>query len=815
MLFGADKYKVDGYVIPNRDDENISKEEKRDKEYCLAVSEGIYSEFVRGKIYWPTEYWSNIERNRAYALGRQSISKYQDQFYGRTTDGLVSPTDTDPDANRRAFANLNFEIQSPAPKIIDKLVGQLSQATDIVSVDPTDKYSGAQKETLKWGTYVDGKYRDMFAFLNSMAGLPQEDVGFVPENVEELNLYEAEGGFKMEYAIAMERLLKYTFEQSRWEENTLDRVITDLVSFGFACVEDVYDEDSAKVKVEYRDPQYAGVQYTREDSYQNPDYGFAIVPMKISELRKKGICTEEQLQGLAIKYGGYYGNRSTTNDDWDKENKISVRGYNFGYDPYVVPVMRASWIDIEYDHEVKHTNKYGRTKTWPYKDGKKLGPKDEKLTTRIKMLYSCAWVVDTDHVFDYGPAKNQSRESLSEPKLPFHAVKVLNRPLMDRLIPALDQYFMAWLRFQQGISMATLSGFSIDVGALSNLSLGNKKMNPLEVLKMWRQTGILFRRGETVQGILTPGSSNPIIPIPGGAGPIMQESMMAMDVATKLIEDITGFNPVSMGAAPSAETGKAVTEYAISGTNDILKNVVKQVNILKSDAARAVCLRLQHIIKDSKKARNGYSDIISDTDLELLKIAEGHDVKYGIRTHIRPTRQEIQDIYTAIELSLKNGRDGKVGITEADMVRLKAMVQSGSSLKRVAQLLSFANKKAQKESEQRKMRQAQVDMQMAQQASQSKVQAELASQNAKTQGEIASNNSKSIGDLITKAYEKGDVTYQQGIATLTGQPQQQQSPQQQQPQQGPMSAAEEPAPVAETRVEAVAESAPDDQTGGV
>jgi hypothetical protein len=817
MLFGADTYKEDGkYVIPDRDDEKITKEEKRTKKYCLAVIEGMYSEFIRGRVYWPTDYWSNVDRNRAYALGRQDVSKYMDLFYGKAKDGIISPSDDDPNSRRRAYNNINFDVQSPAPKIMDKLVGQLSEATDIVSVDPTDRYSGAQKESMKWGAFVDGKYRKMFAFLNSMAGLPQQDIGYVPENVEELNLHEAEGGFKQNYAILMERLLKYTFEQSRWGENTLDRVITDLCTFGFACVEDVYDHDSAKVYVEYRDPLYAGVQYTREDSYNKPDYGFAIVPMKISELRRKGIYDEETLEGLAVKYSGHYGN--PTNDDWNKENKRSVRGYTFGYDPYIVPVMRASWIDVEYDYEVKHTNKYGKTKTWPYKEGSNLGPKDKKIGTRIKMLYSCAWVVDSEIILPgYGPTRHQARDGMSDPVVPFHAVKVINRPIIDRLIPALDQYFMSWLRFQQGISMAAPSGFSIDVGSLSNLSLGNKKMNPLEVLKMWRQTGILFRKDATVQGIINPSSTNPIIPIAGGAGAIMQESMLAMEASLKMIEEQTGFNPISMGANPNPETGKAVTEYSIAGTNDILKNVVKQVNILKSDAARAICLRLQYVVSDSKRARKGYSDIVSDTDLELLKIAEGNDVKYGIRTHVRPTQQEIKDIYTSIELSLKNGRDGKVGITDADVVRFKAMIQSGASLKRVAQLLSFANKKAQEQAEERLMRKTQVDAQTAKAAQDGKLQADLASENAKTQGTIASNNSKSVGDLIVKAYEKGDMDIRKGLSLLgVNLPKEEaKEEKQEQVQEEVVDSATQPVNTAPTNIELGKEAISNDAGGGV
>lgn len=57
-----------------------------------------------------------------------------------------------------------------------------------------------------------------------------------------------------------------------------------------------------------------------------------------------------------------------------------------------------------------------------------------------------------------------------------------------------------------------------------------------------------------------------------------------------------------------------------------------------------------------KTAFNKYKNVIGETRMELLKIADGHDVRYGIRTHTRPTDAEIQEIFEAINLSLKNGR---------------------------------------------------------------------------------------------------------------------------------------------------------------
>jgi hypothetical protein len=247
----------------------------------------------------------------------------------------------------------------------------------------------------------------------------------------------------------------------------------------------------------------------------------------------------------------------------------------------------------------------------------------------------------------------------------------------------------------------------------------------------------------------------------------------------KQIEDLTGFNPVAMGGSPNPDQGKAVTEYAMMGMSDVLKPVLKQVNVLKSNVARNMCLRLQHVVQTDKTAYKAYQDVVGETSLELLKISDGGDVKYGIRTHARPTQQDVAELKQMIGLSLKNGRDGKVGITEADAVRFNAMINSGASLKRVALLLDFANQKAQEEAEARAVRAQQLDQQGAQQLAAMKSQQEQQQTALETQSDIAKTNSEAVADLINKAYDKGELNFQEALVRL--QPQMAQQPQQQQP----------------------------------
>lgn len=779
MLFEASRYANGSYNMPDRED---TKRDKNSKEYALEVAQYVYSQFSKGGTYIDYDWYSTVQRNRDYSRGMQSQETYMDAFLGKEEDNTVLSTLGNANsrkARRKAYANLNFSIQSPMPRVMDSILGTLSKLVDRVSVDATDRYSGARREELKWGSYVDGKFRKEFNALRAMMALPDQDVGYTPQSIEELNLYAAEGGFKLGYEEVMERLLKFVFERSYWDEHVLEQVLFDLVSSGFAVVESVYDRYTGHVKAEYRDALYAGVQFTQESAYRNPDYGFYVKWEKLSNLRRLGF-KDEELLGLAKTFSGLYGNPNT--DDWNAQNKEGQSVDVKGYDIFTVPVFVVKWVDVDFKHEKEYKNRQGKTRTKEVDSSYKLKDRENLLVTRVKTIREVSWIIGSDLVFDYGRCSFQGRDGQSEPVLPIHMVKVTGRPIVPRLIPALDQYMNAWMRLQQGISMAAMNGYAINMDAISNLSMGGKKMSPKEVLRFWRQTGTLFFKPTDVAGRVNPGMiTRPIEQLPGGAGAVIAESVQVMDIAMRQVEELTGINPVSLGATPSPGVGKAVTEYAMSGTNTVLYNVLKRASDLKSDVARDICLRLQHVVVSDKKAYDAYVDVVGESSLELLKIADGGDVKYGIRTHARPTDEDVAELKQMISLSLKNGRDGKAGITEADAVRFLSMINSGASLKRVALLLDFANKKAKEEEEMKSLRAIQANGQ--EQARSAQVQAMVERQKTidKMQADLRVATEKGRISIIEKAVSEDKLTWEQGLSMISNNDSMQQ-PQQPQPE---------------------------------
>lgn len=802
MIYKADEYAKNGdYIMPNRSSEDISPEEKDKGAYNLQMAQSVYHEFTAGTTHVGYGEYSTVERNRSYMFGDQSEQIYIDSYYGVDRNNTVSETVNEQatrDHRRKAGGNLNFSIQSPAPRLVDSLIGKLSDLINMVSVDPTDKYSGAQKESAKWLTWTEKKYRGQLNSLKALMALPQQDEGFTPENLEELNLYEAEGGFKPSYATTMEQLLKFSFERSAWDENIVEKILADLISSGFAAVKDVYDRDTGQVKCEYLDARTAGVQYTNEESYRKPDFGFYIKMVRVSDLKEKGF-TEDELNGAADKFQNYFGNDKY--EDPNYINKNNSYGYAEQSDKYIVPVFVVNWIDVDNKKEVSHTNRYGSKRTRDYDGKAKLGKKDEIINTRIKTVREVHWIIDTDMIYDYGRVENQGRDGLSDPVLPIHMVKVHGKPLIPRLIPILDLYMNSWMKFQQGIRMSTIDGHAIDMSIINNINLGGRVMNPKDVIKAWKETGVLFFSSVDSNSRINQTNHRPIEKLDGGAGAVMQEQVTAMDWANRQIEQLTGINPLTMGEAPEKDVGKRVSEFSIMGTSDILKNIVKKANVLKSEVARSMCVRLQYVVKNKNLARTGYEDVVGKTSLELLKIAEGHDVKYGIRTHARPTDQDIAELKEMISLSLKNGRDGKVGITEADFVRFNAMINAGDPLKRVAMLLGAATRKAQREAEQRAIRSQQLDQQGAQQLVALKDQADTKRIALESQAKIAEENIKGRNSIIEAAMKDNGLGYIEALAYLginTPQQAQQQPIEQEQIQEPP--AQESSLPVSEEAI---------------
>src|SRR6056297_693427 len=221
VLYVDKKYQDSSYVFP---DYKIDPEKKKEKQYAFKNTVAIYSTHLRGKSGVPFNQLDNWAKQRLYGIGDQDRGQYVTKLMGEdesntTTLDLVPSTGevfNTKEERRKGWENINKQIVSVASKIKDVYHGMFDEQDYNVSVDAIDENSGAAVEDAKLKLYANVLWAKELNKMRVNAELPDPAFSFAPKDLTELELYESAGGFKMNYAKAMEKLLKFSFSDGDW-----------------------------------------------------------------------------------------------------------------------------------------------------------------------------------------------------------------------------------------------------------------------------------------------------------------------------------------------------------------------------------------------------------------------------------------------------------------------------------------------------------------------------------------------------------------------------------------------------------------------
>ena len=271
---------------------------------------------------------------------------------------------------------------------------------DIIA-DAIDADSGAEEENMKWERWVTTRsfVAERFLAMRAMAGVPYEKPDFIPENIEELEMFKEAGGFKMVYAMELEKLLRHTANFSDWQ-TIKEKVLNDVIDLNRAFVKGDYDESSKKIKWRWVDPEDMVIQYSKYYDFRDSEYGGEFHEIKISDLRQKMLLegyTEENIREVAETYAGVFGNPSK--DNFEGEQRT---GASWKYDNFTVIEFAYEWIDTDVEKKIKYTNKYGKVRHLKYTDGQDLGKREKLVENTKRYLYKGSWIIGTDYAYDYG-----------------------------------------------------------------------------------------------------------------------------------------------------------------------------------------------------------------------------------------------------------------------------------------------------------------------------------------------------------------------------------------------------------------------------
>jgi len=692
----------------------------KDKNWHKKWAEVGYAKYVNDRSAVPYSRRAEIELARLYAMGNQPVEKYMDR---------LSPKDTKT-GQRKGYMNVSWDILSVVPKFRAVVMGMFEKMDYDVFCNAIDEKSSDERDSMKWRVWAEKKLAERLG--------PTEDqqqmgiVPFVPDSIEELQMMYEMGAFKLMQEIAMERRLNWSFYLSSWKD--IKRLLfEDLFEIGYAFTKD-YVDPNGKVKVRYVDPRNWIGNYSRTHTFDNLKLAGEVREMNLADLRREAgeQITDDQIKEIAEKYIGYNQNPST----------IDFTGF---YSDSNYSTFEATVVDMEFfDYDIKKyeakTDSRGNVKYYPkpFSYNKKKSDTRTPHQAKYKTVRKVSWVVGTEFVYNWGYQNDIVSEGSNDVRLSYHGYKHSDKSILSSIIPLADNIQMTWLKIQNAIAMARPSGISVEVGSLSNITLGGKEQSPLDILRVYRQTGDLLYKASTHHSEFNSQSAKPVDRLQGGIGGELQELIGIMNNDIEMIRQITGISPAMDASTLNPETPVGTSKLQIGATNHILNTIFVGYEFLKESTAKSMAKRWQ-IVSRYRSYKGSYNPF-GTTKTEIINMPKGKDFsELAIKLEMQPTEEQKAKIDQLAIVSSQAKKQGGVGISLGDYMYIGRLLQENNL--KLAQL--YLQYKEAKDQQQQDQKQAALEQQrnegaqaLQAQKSESEAQKVQLSEQAKGEREI-------------------------------------------------------------------------------
>lgn len=731
-------YKTGKYTFPK---DNIDPELKRKPKYCKEYAEAAYSLHMKGQGGIRNLKSRDVSLLKLYAEGRQPVEKYLD---------IVCPKDKT--GKRRTFMDLSLDPISVIPKFRAIVVGKFTEEEEDIFADAVDEMSGEERRLMKMKLWAKS---ELDRALEPMKDLMEAGVEFdktqpiIPSTVEELNMMEAVGSFKLFWEMGIEMLLQDAYNISDWEI-IKQRLYENIFDTAMIAVKDYTDLASGKAKVRFVDIERLVVRYSKHKKYDNIDYAGEMLDLTPNQIRT---YASEDLP-LSVIEQIVENNENTSNYDYAYNNTVDDFYNKHGNTD--IKVLDISWISNDVMKQEKRTDERGEThyNNVPFNYKKKSNGKREIMVGQKQMVYRCKWIVGTNYVFNYGVDEDIARPSKNTVRLPYTIYKLSDKSMLEQIIPHEDGINLAWLNFQNALSKAAPPGMAIDIDAISNVFDGKNQMTPKQVLQIKRETGDLLYSATTHHNqVVNPNAGRPVYDLPGGVGSYLEEQIKTIDFNINMIRNITGINEIVDASAPSPNALVQTSQMAAESTNKVLYQMKFAYRTVKETSAANLSYRIQSIIK--YRDYKPYMNVVGSHILEMFK--QGSPISaasFGFTLKSRPGGEEKMALMQKAHAYEQRGV-----IRLSDIMKVENIIEGGS-IKQAQLYLSYKEKEYEKLQAQREQERIQLQSQMIKDQQANATEGRILEEKEKSNNKINEIGAKSIADV--EEYErKGEIVKEQ------------------------------------------------------
>ena len=721
------------YLFPS---DNVPEIDKLKPDFGLRCGRALYSRFCTGGTYFSYTQLPEMQETRNYGSGIQSVEKYKNWFTNGSPIGTKTRSNNESAqstkgmniAQRKAMANISYDIFSPMKKLTNVLLSILSDNDYKLDCVSLDKNIINKKKREKNDIYAKANFTNP---LMRELGLPEFKLPFVPKDETMLDMADRLGFFKTKYEVALEKLAESGFRSSNWGSMRTD-INRDAIDYHFRSAKIYNDPITGQVKVQYIDPARL-IMLWNED---NEDEPVAIGHIEIETIQSifpklvEAGFDEKQIQSMAKSYVPYQTNASMI-PVWAFERKDETSNRWVWMD-FKVYVLKFEYLSTDYKQYVERKNKQGYASflrnNKPVEE-KKKNPNDTYEEVACNYWYEGSYIISgtgLDRIYEWKKKPNQMQKGLT-PMSSYVIDRIPGQSPTRSVRGLLDDLMFAILKLRAAVWAAAPKGYRIDVGEAANIKIGGVEYDLFDLVHVHRQNGIqvVATKFNAATGKYV---SQPLTEMDNGLGPQGTEWIQQIANLQMMIKDTMGI-PDAMAASPdqSAERLVGVMEQDYQAGNHANWTLRDSERDFKRKVGERMIHQARIDIEYDPKIREFYEAVIGKNMVDSLDEIEGLSLdQLAISVKSIPNEKEKSAILQrAIQMSQIPTKDGSVLLTPSSVERVAQLLKNGD----VDEALWFM---ATEETEAREREQKNAQM-MLQQTIQGQQQSAMMAEEAKRQ----------------------------------------------------------------------------------
>lgn len=704
------------YNLSSIPDPLAPNEEKLTDEYGLKIATAISGEWFKGGLIEDgtlfTDRHNWVREMRLYNRGEQDVKIYKDHL-ARQNEDLT-------------YLNLDWTVINIAEKFTNVVRNGMGDKFYRVEIRSVDKFTMLEQKKKRDKHKANMASKKMLERAKELFGIDQTVKGFIPEDDEELELYNTIKE-RPQHEIAEEVMIDFVKKTNKWDyirkETIKDSVLTDIQ------VGRVFTDINDGVKLEYIDPEAFGHSYVERNDFSDAYYFFYVDTLTINDIRRESGYDDIKCREIAKLYGDKNGGKEY-NMDYNTSPIEKILNYK-------IHVMRFCY---KSDKEIVNKAFYSKKGTLR-KVSKKgsdynvpEGSEKSRLSKRLDTWYEGSYIVGSQYIYDYKESEILGRDKMNKALPPFivqssNIYKNKLRSFLSNIIPMTNDMQYTHLKIQHLRAELKPDLIELDLDQLAELENGVKGGVKKEV---WKEAlSVLNVKGVVIKKRIDMGEGGikdapAARPMANQQGSALAALLNVWAHSYNLIRDVTGINPARDGTA-NQNSLVGLNEMLELASNTATKHLVDAGLEWDKRVCETISSRIKGIfsIEKLKHLRQMYIDAVGVHNVEPLEAMKNRSIhEYGMTAEILPAKEELDELRQDLGIALK---EGTIDVSEkAEVMRI-----AKSNPKQASQYMRFIRTRRIKEKMKQDEQNIKLQGQVNTQATQAKVEAEVQAYQAK------------------------------------------------------------------------------------